>query len=306
MVKSLNRLGEKGEPFFFLISFDKQDFYASSLDTLKSDISFEFDGGGTKEAIDLDKNFLTFDEYEQKFRDLQTEITKGNTYLANLCCKTEIKTENSLKEIYEKSKGKYKLYFKDRFVCFSPETFVTIENNKIETHPMKGTIDSRVENAEDKILNNDKELAEHIMVVDLLRNDLSIVASKVRVEKFRYVEKVGNLLQVSSKIIGEMEEGWEKRIGEIFDKLLPAGSISGTPKKKTVEILERIEGFDRGFFTGVFGVYENKTLKSGVIIRYIEKENDKLYFKSGCGITESSKVLDEYNEMKEKVYVPIF
>jgi para-aminobenzoate synthetase component 1 len=175
---------------------------------------------------------------------------------------------------------------------------------------MKGTIDAKIPDAKEKILSNKKEMAEHVMVVDLLRNDLNIVSKHVKVEKFRYVEsiKAGSreLLQVSSKISGELEESWQDRLGSIMIKLLPAGSITGTPKKKTVEIIKEVEGYERGFFTGVFGVFDGDSLDSAVMIRFVERQGDKLYYKSGGGITIDSKVEDEYNELKEKVYVPVF
>lgn len=306
MVDILNALGKKGDPFFFLISFDKKEFYAAPLDGLDEDIYYTIDGQEEGKTTSLKKFPLSFSEYKEKFDSLQQEIKQGNTYLSNLCCITPVETKSTLKEIYNNAKGRFKLLFKDRFVCFSPESFVEIQGNQIMTFPMKGTIDSSIENAEEKILNDEKELAEHVMVVDLLRNDLSIVAKKVRVEKFRYVEKVGELLQVSSKITGDLEKGWQKKIGEIFNKILPAGSISGTPKRKSVEILKGIEGFDRGWFSGVFGVFDGKDLKSAVIIRYIEKEGEKLFFKSGCGITEASSAEKEHQEMKDKVYVPFY
>jgi len=175
---------------------------------------------------------------------------------------------------------------------------------------MKGTIDASTQNAESKILESEKELAEHVMVTDLLRNDLGIVADSIKVEKFRYIEKIyagdKELLQVSSEISGKLQENWNEYLGEIFDKLLPAGSICGTPKRKTVEILDSIEEYERGFFTGIFGIYKDGTLESGVAIRYIEKQGNSLIFKSGGGITESSNVNQEYQEMKDKVYVPTY
>jgi para-aminobenzoate synthetase component 1 len=147
------------------------------------------------------------------------------------------------------------------------------------------------------------------MIVDLLRNDLSIVSQKVTVEKFRYCEniKAGDkeLIQVSSKISGELEKDWEKRIGNIISTLLPAGSITGTPKRKTVQILDTIEKYERGYFTGVFGIYDGKTLDSSVIIRYLEKDSqNNLVYKSGGGITSDSDVYKEYQEMCDKVYIP--
>jgi para-aminobenzoate synthetase component 1 len=87
--------------------------------------------------------------------------------------------------------------------------------------------------------------------------------------------------------------------------LLPAGSILGAPKKKTLEIILEAENFSRGFYTGVCGFFDGTNLDSCVMIRLIEKENDQLFFKSGGGITHLSKIKDEYQEVKNKIYVPI-
>jgi len=88
--------------------------------------------------------------------------------------------------------------------------------------------------------------------------------------------------------------------------MLPAGSISGAPKKKTIEIIREVEGYERGFYTGIFGYFDGKNLDSAVAIRFIEKQGEKLIFKSGGGITYQSDWEKEYEEMQKKVYVPIF
>ena len=246
--------------------------------------------------------------YQKAFESIKEEIKKGNTYLINLTFPSKLEIDYSLEEIYTYSDAKFKLLFKDKFVCFTPERFVKIKDNTIFTHPMKGTIDATIPNAKEKILSNEKEMAEHTMVVDLLRNDLSMVAKAVRVEKFRYVESIKagerELLQVSSKIKGELGDDWQSRIGDILCTLLPAGSITGTPKKSTIDIIHKVEGYDRGFYSGVFGVFDGKSLDSAVMIRYIEKKGDRLYYKSGGGITIDSDLDAEYREMCEKIYVP--
>jgi para-aminobenzoate synthetase component 1 len=152
-------------------------------------------------------------------------------------------------------------------------------------------------------------MAEHIMITDLMRNDLGIVGSEVKVEKFRYVEKIqaGDkaLLQVSSQITATLNKDWKDHIGAILEKLLPAGSITGTPKKSTVDIIKKIEKSERGFYTGVFGVFDGKSLRSAVMIRFIEKENNQLYYKSGGGITLDSDAQSEYQELMDKIYLPL-
>jgi para-aminobenzoate synthetase component 1 len=200
------------------------------------------------------------------------------------------------------------LLFENRFVVFSPECFVKIEDGIISSYPMKGTIDASIPSAEEIILNDEKEMAEHITIVDLIRNDLSIAARDVHVEKFRYLEKIEtnskNLLQVSSKIVGLLEPNYNERIGDIIFSMLPAGSISGAPKKKTVEIIQYAEQTKRGYYTGIFGYFDGRNLDSAVMIRFIEKTNKGLIYRSGGGITFMSNVNSEYQELIDKVYVP--
>ena len=111
---------------------------------------------------------------------------------------------------------------------------------------------------------------------------------------------------MSSEISGILKPEFRGKIGSVMKTLLPAGSILGAPKEKTLEIVLEAENYSCGFYTGVSGWFDGKNLDSCVMIRFIEKENTKLYFKSGGGITHLSKAEDEYQEMKNKIYVPIY
>ncbi len=294
-----------------MVSYDLKQFEVIPLKNLPSDIKYEINDKAkvSKENLTLEKRPISLAQYKKKFLSIQEQIRSGNSYLLNLTAKTPIKTPLSLDEIYEKACSKFKLQYKEKFVCFSPERFVQIKNNTIATFPMKGTIDAKIKNAKALLLNDEKEKAEHVMVVDLLRNDLSIVAKKVRVKKFRYTELVqaGNktLLQISSKITGTLPNNWHANMGDILLKLLPAGSITGTPKKKTTEILKEIENYKRGYYTGIFGIYDGKNLDSSVMIRFIEKtKNNQYFYKSGGGITCDSVCGSEYQELIDKIYIP--
>ena len=315
--EKLNKFGFEKEPFLFVLSYDLSKFYIEKLSNLPSTIKFELNfkehqKTKTVQENKLEKIPLSFKEYKKKFDILQNEIKEGNSYLLNLTAKTKIKTALSLENIYKNTQARFKLRFQNQnenFVCFSPERFVEIKKNKISTHPMKGTIDSSIINAQARILGDIKEMAEHTMVVDLLRNDLGIVGSKVRVDMFRYVEKInaGNkkLFQVSSKISANLQNNWHENIGDILTSLLPAGSITGTPKKKTIEILNKVEEYDRGFYTGIFGFFDGENLDSSVMIRFIEiNKNGELFYKSGGGITCDSNVELEYQELLDKIYLP--
>ena len=115
----------------------------------------------------------------------------------------------------------------------------------------------------------------------------------------------GALLQASSRIAGRLPAGYPARIGELLFRLLPAGSVSGAPKRRTVEIIRAIEGEPRGYYTGVFGYFDGRRLDSAVMIRYIERQADGFYYRSGGGITAMSREEEEYRELIHKIYVPI-
>jgi para-aminobenzoate synthetase component I len=252
---------------------------------------------------------VSFSEYKEAFDIVQKHQHFGNSYLVNLTLPTKIKTTLTLDEIFHFSQAKYKILYEDKLVVFSPEIFVQIsEDGLISSFPMKGTIDAAIENAEKIILNDKKEFAEHCTIVDLIRNDLSMVSKDVHVEKFRYIDRIKTndkkLLQVSSKICGKLENDFFDHLGDIIFTLLPAGSVSGAPKKKTVEIIKEAENYSRGYYTGIFGYFDGAKLDSGVMIRFIENINGELFYKSGGGITVYSDPQLEYQELIDKVYVP--
>ncbi len=315
--EKLNRLGKQHVPFFFLIDFEQKKPLVFLLDEIPADVLFAIPGfeNAPKQKDELpvrihfERKMVGFDRYKTAFENVMAHLKHGDSYLLNLTMSSEISLNLSLKQIFDHSCSLFRLYYKNEFVCFSPEIFVRIKNGIISSYPMKGTIDSNIPGAEKNLLNNSKEFAEHNTIVDLIRNDLSMVAREVRVKRFRYVEKLetirGGLLQTSSEIVGKLEDDYPSKIGSILSKLLPAGSISGAPKQKTLEIIKASEKYTRGYYTGIFGVFDGKNLESAVAIRYIENQKGNLVFKSGGGITVLSNLEEEYQELCDKVYVPI-
>ena len=313
----MDELSHQKVPFFFMIDFlaEKVEVYNES--ELKENglcIDFpNFKNTYFEEVQKKEVRLQSFPEskkdYKKGFYTVQKNLKAGNSYLTNYTCKTEIEININLKEVFYRSTSKYKVLYQDQFVFFSPETFIEIIDNEIFTQPMKGTIDAEKDNAIEVLKNDVKEKAEHYTVVDLLRNDLSIVANTVKVKKFQRIDFIKtnkkNLYAMSSEISGIMKPEFQNKMGSILKALLPAGSILGAPKAKTLEIIREAETYDRGFYTGVCGWFDGKNLDSCVMIRFIEKENGKLYFKSGGGITHLSNFADEYQEMKNKIYVPI-
>ena len=309
-----------------------------------------------------------YEDYERSFNIVKSNIMAGNSYLTNLTCRVPVSCNLSLEEIFHRAKGKYKLLLRRKrtqaedkdhlkeeaqnkahlkeenteenltpFVCFSPETFVRIKGGRIYSYPMKGTLDASLPDAEKQLMEDRKEAAEHATIVDLIRNDLSRVAEDVRVDKYRYIDVLhtnkGDILQTSSEISGRLPEDYPHHLGEILDAQLPAGSITGAPKDKTMQIIQEAEGYDRGCYTGIMGIYDQGELNSAVMIRFIEEETSpvdfetdgeknfkakegkasegkepkasrELYFKAGGGITSKSDCWREYEEVIQKIYLP--
>ena len=313
----MDELSLKKVPFFFMVDFLLEKVEVFQENEIKEEsllIDFQnFKNMKTTEAENAEIELKILSEsaeiYRKGFDFVQDNLRQGNSYLTNYTVKSEIAINLTLKEIFYHSKAKYKVWYNDEFVFFSPETFVEIIDDQIYTHPMKGTIEASIENAVEILKNDVKEKAEHFTVVDLLRNDLSMVADEVQVDEFQRIDFIKtqqkDLYAMSSKISGKLKPEFQNKIGTVMKTLLPAGSILGAPKPKTLEIIAEAENYDRGFYTGVCGWFDGENLDSCVMIRFIEKENGKLFFKSGGGITHLSKFADEYKEMKNKIYVPI-
>ncbi len=314
-VDQMNKMGKEGIPFLFVIDYEMNNPIICPLhEAAKNNIFYGVNGlrNFTKtisegKPLHFRKKPVDYDTYRIAFEKVQKEIRLGNTFLVNLTFPTEIETNWSMRRIFEKSKAPYKLLVQNDFVLFSPESFVKIANGIISSYPMKGTIDASVPGARELILSDEKEKAEHATIVDLIRNDISMVARDVTVKKFRYLEEIlthdKTLLQVSSEISGLLPADYMDHLGTIIIRLLPAGSICGAPKDSTLRIIREVENYSRGYYTGVFGIFDGITLDSAVMIRFIEQNSGQLRYKSGGGITIQSNPEKEYRELIDKVYV---
>ena len=330
----LDELSEKKVPFFFMVDFLMNNiliFNEQALNSKEILVNFpKYTNVETEipriEQILWKSYPKSKENYQKGFEIVQNHLKRGDSYLVNYTCETAIETNLSLEEIFYLSKAKYKVLLPEKFTFFSPETFVEVKNQKIFTHPMKGTIDAAKPNAVEELKNSVKEKAEHYTVVDLLRNDLSMVADCVKLDEFQRIDYLKtsnkNLYAMSSEISGNVKPKFQNKIGSLMRTLLPAGSILGAPKQKTLEIIQEAETYERGFYTGVAGYFDGENLDSCVMIRFVEVKNnveissnnsaesllenkEHKVFKSGGGITHLSTLADEYQEMKNKIYVPI-
>ena len=349
IIDKINRLANQDEPFLFVINYQGDKAFIRQLSDINpEECLFDFEGrGNSSDEMKNNSEKIAeiswqiapplYEDYERSFDIVKNNIMAGNSYLTNLTCKVPVSCNLSLEDIFHRAKGKYKLLLRRKrnltpFVCFSPETFVRIKNGRIYSYPMKGTLDASLPDAEKQLMEDRKEAAEHATIVDLIRNDLSRVAENVRVDKYRYIDVLhtnkGDILQTSSEISGRLPEDYQEHLGEILDAQLPAGSITGAPKDKTMQIIHEAEGYDRGFYTGIMGIYDQGELNSAVMIRFIEEETSpvdfeadgkknfkasegkgdeasrKLYFKAGGGITSKSDCRKEYEEVIQKIYLP--
>lgn len=318
-IDRINKLAKTGKAFLFIINYKQDCSFVEQIDNIDpSELLYNLNGFSncTSVPIPLQSPItwrptpISLVQYKTSFDIVRRNILGGNSFLTNLTCITPVATNLRLEDIFYHSQALYKLWLKNRFVVFSPEIFIRIENGKICSYPMKGTMDATLPSALEVLMEDEKEAAEHATIVDLIRNDLSMVADCVAVTRYRYVDTLhtnhGPILQTSSEISGILPKDYVSCLGDILFKLLPAGSITGAPKHKTMEIIEQAENYDRGFYTGITGYYNGKKLDSAVMIRFIEEQDGKMFFKSGGGITCKSDLESEYNEMKQKVYVPIY
>lgn len=318
-IERINLLAGTHKAFLFIIDYEQNESYIEEMaDIDPTVLLYNLNGitnSKSKESSSMEEVYwktspVPYPQYKQSFDIVWQNIHAGNSFLTNLTCRTPIETNLTIKEVFYRSHAPYKLWMKNRFVVFSPEIFVRIQAGLISSYPMKGTMDAKVPSAEQRLLNDEKEAAEHATIVDLIRNDLSMVAENVSVSRYRYVDRIqtnqGEILQTSSEISGRLPEAYEQSLGDILFRLLPAGSITGAPKRKTTEIIKQAEDYTRGFYTGIMGYFDGHNLDSAVMIRFIEQEEDQLFFKSGGGITSKSEAKSEYNEMNQKVYVPIY
>ena len=313
--QKISHYAARGEAFIFIIDFECKSPFVCPLHEAESHgIFYDIKGVSNIETKTINKDIklqatpVPNSIYTGIYRQIIKHIQDGDSYLLNLTFPSKITTNLSLEDVFHMAQAKYKLLFNNEFVVFSPECFIKIGNDKVNAYPMKGTIDAGIAGAEDILLNDKKEQWEHNTIVDLLRNDLSMIASDVSVTKYRYVEKIKtnrtDILQTSSEIQGQLPKTWQKDLGSTILKLLPAGSISGAPKQKTVEIIKDQELDNRGYYTGVFGIFDGRNLDSAVAIRFIEQKGDNMFYRSGGGITAQSNVVNEYEELTQKIYVP--
>lgn len=257
---------------------------------------------------------ISYDNYTNAIQKIKDEISNGNTYEVNYTCDFSIETLHSGEEIFyglmEKQKTPYCSFIKNEFeeiISFSPELFFRKNGNNILTKPMKGTIKRGKNPKEDEELktflkNDEKNKAENVMIVDLLRNDLGKIAktSSVKVPKLFEIETHKTLHQMTSKITAELTEN--TTIFDIFNAIFPCGSITGAPKISTMDIIDKTETGKRNVYCGAIGYIHKDFCEFSVPIRTLQKPADKseYNYRAGGAIVWDSSIEDEWEEVKLK------
>ncbi len=263
-------------------------------------------------VTDSFKSMWSKDTYKQKIQVIHNYIQGGDCYQINLAQCFKAKYSGDSLEAYSRlrkaAQVPFASYFEDMemsFASLSPEMFITCDNDKVTTKPIKGTqprsqsvlIDNKNKN---KLKESTKDQAENLMIVDLLRNDLSKNASQVKVPKLFDVESFSTVHHLVSTITAQMNPSTS--ILKLFLDAFPGGSITGAPKKRAMEIISELEGFPRSFYCGSSFYYScSGKFSSNILIRSFLFQRGNLFTWSGGGIIADSKWELEYQESLDKI-----
>lgn len=258
---------------------------------------------------------LNYQEYATAISQIKEEIANGNTYEVNYTYDYKIETKIDGFDLYNailpNQTTPYNTYIKNEFeeiLCFSPELFFELEDNKIKTKPMKGTVKRGQTESEDKeniefLKNDEKNRAENVMIVDLLRNDLGKIAKtgSVKVDKLFEVETHKTIHQMTSEISAELENN--TTLFEIFEAIFPCGSITGAPKINTMKIIDEVEIGTRGVYCGAIGLITSEKTVFSVPIRTLQRKYNENFYtcRVGGAIVWDSTAEDEWEETLTKI-----
>lgn len=252
-------------------------------------------------------------EYENAVNKLKSYIEEGHVYIANLTRRIWCYNNEEAFKIYEKLRSingaPFSCYMnleEFSFISSSPERFLQVKNNIVETRPIKGTRPRGKNKAEDKkykteLINSEKDKSELLMIVDLQRNDLSKVCkiNSVKVDELYKIEEYETVFHLVSNIVGELEEKYSSV--DCMKACFPGGSITGAPKIRAMEIIDELEGLKRNIYTGSVGYFDFRgNCDFNIVIRSIIKKDNKAYFGVGSGITWDSDPEMEWFETIQK------
>jgi anthranilate synthase component 1 len=267
-----------------------------------TDFPFERTGAEKSEFTEL--------EFENLVNEAITHCKRGNVFqlvLSNAFSQSFFGDEfNVYRELRRLNPSPYLFYFdfeSYRLMGSSPEAQLIIKNGKAEIHPIAGTVKKSGDIEKDKerlsqLKVDEKENAEHVMLVDLARNDLSRFCSNVKVETFKEIQQFSHVFHIVSKVTGNSEGA----AMELFNATFPAGTLSGAPKPKALELIDHYEMSPREYYGGAIGFIEpNGNMNMAIVIRSILSKENALHFRAGAGIVIDSISKNERQEVDNKL-----
>ncbi|RLA05934.1 MAG: aminodeoxychorismate synthase component I [Gammaproteobacteria bacterium] len=260
------------------------------------------------------KTNINLKQYKNNFNKIQNYIQNGDAYQINYAidfkCPIKTKSFDVYQQIRQKNNAPYSAFFNLPYgdiLSFSPEMFIKVNNNNVITQPIKGTISRLNDKIKDKkqqttLLNSEKDKAENLMIVDLLRNDLgkSSQIGSVKVKELFKLESFASIHHLISTITAKIDKN--KNSLDVFLDCIPGGSITGAPKKRAMQIIAELEGKSRLAYCGNITCFDyGGDLLSNITIRTATLQNNELKFFAGGGITAYSTAKQEYQECFDKI-----
>jgi aminodeoxychorismate synthase, component I, bacterial clade len=252
-------------------------------------------------------------DYKKAVKKVIDYIIAGDIYIANMTQKLLLESAKMPYNMYQKLRktnpapfGAYLNQEDFQIISASPERFLRVKNNLIDTRPIKGTRKRGQTLEEDKMLKNElknskKDQSELLMIVDLERNDLSKICKKnsVKVEELYSIEEYATVFHLVANIQGQLEEGYDTI--DIIEAMFPGGSITGAPKKRAMEIIQELEQGNRGLYTGALGYLSlDGNCDFNIVIRTVVHQKGKYFLGVGGGITCESELDFEFEETLQK------
>lgn len=272
----------------------------------KSVAEFSFEATGKEISDVLDG------EYKDMVSQAKKHCKRGDVFQLVLSRRFERKFKGDEFNVYRQLRrvnpSPYLFFFDyGNFKLFgsSPEAQLVVENGKAEIHPIAGTYKRTNNDAEDlkaiEALKNDKkENAEHMMLVDLARNDLSRHCSNVQVQTLKEAQIYSHVIHLVSKVTGELKNNSSPY--KVMCDSFPAGTLSGAPKHKAMQLIDKYENTSRSFYGGAVGLIGlDGSLNHAIMIRTFLSKNNTLYYRAGAGIVDSSLEENEMNEVFNKI-----
>lgn len=305
---NLNKINQKGAPLVYFEAYKNYTKLSDITDSYTAE-SHRSEPAGTYLIPQITK-----DEYIRRIKYIKEQILNGITYEVNYTYPSVLKSNITGIELYRyllpRQKTPYNAFINnshETIMSFSPELFFRIEGSKITTRPMKGTIRRGNNPDEDQtnrefLVNDSKNRAENLMIVDLIRNDLGIIArdGSVKADRLFQIEEHPTVFQMTSEISAELRD--DISLYDVIRALYPCGSITGAPKLSTMRVIEETEPYDREVYCGAIAFIHRDRTEFSVPIRILQKHSDEHDFKyfAGGAITFDSTAEDEWTETISK------